>query len=307
VSKRDPVRIAIVGAGRMGRTHLAALRDSSEVVVAAVVEPLAEVRDELAATGMRTHARTEELLAAGQFDAALVAAPSDLHLELVSQLAAAGRPILCEKPCGLGAEETAEAIRAAETAGVVLQVGYWRRFVPQLVRLRGRVRAGDFGDLWLLSCWQWDAEPPSAAFRARSGGILLDMGVHEFDQIRWLSGEELDEVRALPNEATGDPDSAAVTARLSGGGVGFVSLGRRFPRGDCCWVELMGSDGHARSEFMCGADGATVFHDALVAQADAFASAVRGEPQRGATGEDALRAIEAAELAARSLALAAEP
>jgi myo-inositol 2-dehydrogenase / D-chiro-inositol 1-dehydrogenase len=311
VSSRDPVRVAIVGAGRMGRTHLAALAGSSEVNVAAVVEPVERVRDEVAAGGIGAYATLDALLAAGDVEAVLIAAPTDLHAELVAQVAAAGLPILCEKPCGLRPDETAEAIRAAADADVVLQIGYWRRFVPELGARRQQLVEGALGELSTISCWQWDAHPPAPSFRVRSGGILLDMGVHEFDQIRWLTGQEIEDVQALPAAATwdaaivGDPESIVALARLSDGAVATVSLGRRFPHGDCCWLELMGTDGYERKLFMWGEDGVHVFHEALVAQADAFAAAVRGEPQRGATGEDALRAIEAADRAAQSVAAGA--
>ena len=97
----DQVRVAVVGAGRMERIHLRALAAARGAAPAAVVEPVASVREELAAAGLRTHANVEELLAAGGADAALIAAPTDLHVELVAELAAAGLPILCEKPCGL--------------------------------------------------------------------------------------------------------------------------------------------------------------------------------------------------------------
>ena len=307
----DPVRLAVVGAGRMGRTHLRALSGSRDVQVTGVVEPVSAVRDGLTATGLRTYSTLDELIEAGGVDAALVAAPTDLHVDLVRRIAAAGLPILCEKPCGLRPEDGAEAMRAAEDAGVVLQIGYWRRFVPELVRLREQLMGGRFGDLSLISCWQWDAQPPAPSFRRRSGGLVLDMGVHEFDQIRWLTGQELEEVHALPAAATsdepvaGDPESVALLARLSAGAVATVSLGRRFPHGDCCWIELMGTADYARSLFIWGEDGIGVFHDALVAQADAFAATLRGEPQRGATGDDGLRAIEAADRAMHSLAAVA--
>lgn len=311
VSSRERVRLAVLGAGRMGRTHLEALAGSTQVKATAVVEPVERVRDELAAGGIRTYGTVEELIAAGGVDAVLIAAPTDLHAELVARVAAAGLPILCEKPCGLRPDETAEAMRAAAEAGVVLQIGYWRRFVPALVALREQLVEGAFGELSVISCWQWDAHPPVPSFRTRSGGILLDMGVHEFDQIRWLTGREIEDVDALPAAATwdapveGDPESVVALARLSDGAVATVSLGRRFPHGDCCWLELMGTDGYTRNLFMWGEEGTRVFHDALVAQGDAFAAAVHGGPQRGATGEDALRAIEAADRAARSLGVGA--
>jgi myo-inositol 2-dehydrogenase/D-chiro-inositol 1-dehydrogenase len=312
VSSGEPVRVAVVGAGRMGRTHLTALAGSAQVKTTAVVEPVQPVREELAAEGLRTYEHLDELLAAGGVEAVLIAAPTDLHAELVACVAAAGLPILCEKPCGLRPEETAGAMRAAADAGVLLQIGYWRRFVPELIALREQLLRGALGELSVISCWQWDAHPPAQAFRVRSGGILLDMGVHEFDQIRWLTGSEIEDVHALPAAATWDPpiaedpESVVALARLSGGAVATVSLGRRFPHGDCCWLELMGTDGYARKAFMWGEEGTRVFHGALVAQADAFAAAVRGEPQRGATGQDALRAIETAEHAAQSLAVVTE-
>jgi myo-inositol 2-dehydrogenase / D-chiro-inositol 1-dehydrogenase len=300
MARVEPVRIAVVGAGRMGRTHLRTLPHAAGVEAVAAVDPVDAVRDELERDGLRTWSTADELLAAGGFDAVLIAAPTDLHLGLVTRFAAAGLPILCEKPCGLHAEETSQAVRAAADADVLLQVGYWRRFVPALVAVRERLLGGAYGAPLLVSCWQWDAQPPAASFRERSGGILLDMGVHEFDQLRWLTGREIDHIAAFATAP--DADSATALVQLDDGTAAAVSLGRMFPHGDCCWVELMGTSGHVRELFVWGEDGARVFEDALVAQAEAFAGAVRGEMPRGATGEDAIRAIEAADRAARSLA-----
>jgi myo-inositol 2-dehydrogenase / D-chiro-inositol 1-dehydrogenase len=307
VSAPSPFRLAVVGAGRMGRTHIDALA-ASGVDVGAVVEPVAELRDAVAADRIAGYGEVDELLAAGGVDGVLVAAPTDLHLELVRRIAAAGVPILCEKPCGLRSADTAAAARAAEEAGVLLQVGYWRRFVPALVDLRAGIAAGDYGRVSLVSCWQWDERPPAPGFRTRSGGILVDMGVHELDQIRWLTGAEIEDVVAVASTTTydppveGDPESVAALVRLEGGAIATISLGRRFPPGDACWVEVIGTDAHVRIPFMWGEAGTAVFRAALVAQAEAFAEAARGGPVRGATAEDAVRAIEAAERASSSLA-----
>jgi myo-inositol 2-dehydrogenase / D-chiro-inositol 1-dehydrogenase len=300
VARVEPVRLAVIGAGRMGRTHLRALAHARAVEAVAAVDPVDGVRAGLEREGLLTWSSADELLDAGGFDAVLIAAPTDLHLGLVTRFAGAGLPILCEKPCGLHAGETAQAVRAAADADIVLQVGYWRRFVPALVTVRERLLAGAYGSLLFVSCWQWDAQPPAASFRERSGGILLDMGVHEFDQLRWLTGREIEEVIALA--AAPDADSATALVHLDDGTGALVSLGRMFPHGDCCWLELMGTSEHVREPFMWGEGGVRVFQDALVAQAEAFAGAVRGEAPRGATGEDAIRAIEAADRAAQSLA-----
>src|SRR5437588_345236 len=142
---------------------------------------------------------------------------------------------------------------------------------------------------------------PSPEFRARSGGILLDMGVHEFDQTRWLSGQEFLDVSAIAATVTSeapvadDPESVAAVAQLSGGAVATVSLGRRLSVCEGAWVEMVGTEGHARTMFVWGEDGIRVIHQALIAQLEAFAAVVRGAEQQGATGEDALRAIEVAD------------
>jgi myo-inositol 2-dehydrogenase/D-chiro-inositol 1-dehydrogenase len=295
------VRLAVIGAGRMGSVHLDALRNARVAEAVAVVEPHAPAREAAAARGLQTYADIDAMLVAGGFDAVLIAAPSDLHVMLVERFAAAGIPVLCEKPCGLRAEETRAAAAAAAAAGVLLQVGYWRRFVPALVALRERLQAGELGEVSRVACWQWDAEPPPDAFRARSGGIAIDMGVHELDQTRWLTGQEIDELDAAPASVAsappvdGDPDSVEAIARLSGGSIAAISLGRRFPHGDCCWVEVMGTRGFERVEFMWGAAGEDVFRDAMTAQADAFAEAVLGGSARGASADDAVAALDAAE------------
>jgi myo-inositol 2-dehydrogenase/D-chiro-inositol 1-dehydrogenase len=208
--------------------------------------------------------------------------------------------VLCEKPLGRTPEEAREAGRVAERTGVPLAVAYWRRFVPELARLRERIAAGELGEISLIGCWQWDAEPPPEAFRTASGGIGIDMGVHEVDQIAWLTGQGIS--RVTPMAAAlgsapavgGDPDSVAVLAALSGGGVGLVSLGRRFPHGDCCWVEVWGTRGHAREEFLWGERADAALDRALAAQADAFAERVRTGAVTGATAADAVAALELA-------------
>src|SRR5579863_6177084 len=192
----DPVAVGLVGAGRIGSVHLRALQAAPETEVVGVVEPFKRAADAVAAQGVPVYSNVAELLAAGGVEAALVAAPSPLHLELVAELVAADLPVLCEKPVGIRVEDATEATRIASEAGVLLQVGLWRRFVPELRALRARIQAGEFGDIYQISCMQWDEALPSEEFRATSGGIAIDMGIHEFDQIRWLTGQEVEWVSA---------------------------------------------------------------------------------------------------------------
>lgn len=303
----------------MGRVHLAALKASEKISLAGIVEPVESVRANLEGEGVPLFAAPQELIAAGIAEAVLIAAPSSMHAALVSEFAAAGIPMLCEKPVGVSPAEAARARDEALRADVVLQVGYWRRFVPQLRELRARIEAGELGEIYQLSCMQWDQEPPTASFRAHSGGIAIDMGVHEIDQIRWLLGGQVEWVAAacaggLPSEATSaaDPDAAVVLAKLSGGAAATISLGRRFPYADSCWLEIWGTRGYERVAFMWDADvwsdaGAEVFGQAMRAQAEAFARAVRGGPCEGADGDDAVAALTVAAQVADSLSGGAAP
>jgi myo-inositol 2-dehydrogenase / D-chiro-inositol 1-dehydrogenase len=304
----DVVRIGVIGAGRMGRAHLDALALSESAMAVAVVDPVPAAREAVAGRVVSTYATIDQLLERGGFDAVLVAAPTDLHRDLVVRLAQAGIPVLSEKPCGLRPEDARAAADAAREAATVLQIGYWRRFVPELVALRERLANGELGEPSLVICHQWDHELPTTQFRARSGGIAVDMGVHEIDQVRWLLGAEFEGVRGIAagssaaEASAADPDSAVVLARLSDGTAATITLGRHFPPGDSCWLELFARGGYERTLFMWSDDAERAFHAALAAQADAFAAAVRGEAQRGATGEDAVAALEVAERIAASLA-----
>jgi myo-inositol 2-dehydrogenase/D-chiro-inositol 1-dehydrogenase len=302
-----PFRFGLAGAGRMGRNHLRAMSGPGPVVVAAIAEPSAESRQRLAGASAQVHASLAEMLDRSALDAVLIAAPSDQHLGVISEVAAAGLPVLCEKPCGVSSAEARAAAGVAAAAGMPLQVAYWRRFFPALQQLQGQIAAGELGAIHLVTCYQWDERPPTAAFRAHSGGIAVDMGVHEFDQLRWLTGQDISGLKvtasALMDDPglTGDVDSAQMIVELSGGTLGFVSLGRHHPAGDMARAEAFGTRGTVRCDFLDPVDGERAQLDALRRQAEGFASFVRGGVQLGATAADAAAALDAAELANASI------
>jgi myo-inositol 2-dehydrogenase / D-chiro-inositol 1-dehydrogenase len=297
-------RLGLIGAGRMGRTHLRAIAGSDTVRVVAVADPDEAARAALEQDGVAICADVAALLQVGGLDGALVAAPSTQHLSLVAQLAAAGLPILCEKPCGIAAGQAREAASIAARHNVKLQVAYWRRFVPALQRLRRRIVDGVMGAPYFIACYQWDGEPPSPQFHSSSGGIFVDMGVHEFDQIRWLTGQELAGITSAAASVYADPtvrgdaESAQALSTLSGGGTALVSLGRRFPLGDICRVEVFATRDAEQCRFLWPPDGEQVFLQALRRQAESFARWARGGEAEGATAADAVAALQAAEQAA---------
>ena len=292
-----PFGIGLIGAGRMGRTHLRALAGSDVVQVTAVAEMSPAAR--AAVDGIATYESVAELLDQAKLDGVLIAAPTDQHGTIIAEVAARGLPILCEKPCGLTAGAARASARTAAAAGVPLQVAYWRRFVPGLRELHDRIAAGELGVIHLITCYQWDERPPSPVFRAHSGGIAIDMGVHEFDQLRWLTGQDVAGLAVVSSgtapDGIPDVDGAQVVLSLTGGATGFVSLGRYFRLGDAVWAEAFGTAGHERCDVIDPAEGEVAQLEALRRQAESFASFAAGGPCEGATADDAVAALAAAE------------
>jgi myo-inositol 2-dehydrogenase/D-chiro-inositol 1-dehydrogenase len=267
--------------------------------VAAIAEMSPAAREAVAATGAAVYESVAEMLDRSALDGVLIAAPTDQHGAIIAEVAARGLPILCEKPCGLTAAAAQTSAQAAAAAGVPLQVAYWRRFVPGLRQLHDRIAAGELGVIHLVTCYQWDERPPSPVFRAHSGGIAIDMGVHEFDQLRWLTGQDIANLAVVSSgsapDGIADVDGAQVVLTLSGGATGFVSLGRYFPVGDIVWAEAFGTRGHERCDVIDPAEGEVAQLDALRAQAESFASFAAGGACQGATAADAIAALTAAE------------
>lgn len=308
MNSSDEFRLALVGAGRMGRHHLRALAGNRTVRISHVVDPVPDARAAVAAAGLAAYPSVDDLLAEAAPDGLLVTAPTGRHGALVAAAAKAGLPVLCEKPAGLDAAEAAEAGRVAADAGIGFQVAYWRRYVPELRRLRERIAGGDLGEVLFVAASQWDGEPPAAAFRTGSGGIFVDMGVHEFDQIRWLTGQDVTRVAAQPAGHVTDPavrgrdvDSAQALLGLSGGGTALVSLGRHHPGGDMAAVEVFGTRDHVRLMFLDPADGDATMYAALARQAEDFATLVRTGRSEGAQVADAVAVLDAAHRATAQL------
>jgi myo-inositol 2-dehydrogenase / D-chiro-inositol 1-dehydrogenase len=307
---RPKFRFGLIGAGRMGRNHVRALASSALAQVTAAADPSEEALRALDVAGVSTYPDLDTMLQGAAIDGVLICVPTTLHAITLRRVIEAGLPILAEKPLGLNSLEAREVAELAAAAGVPLQVGFWRRFVPMLAELRERIQSGELGRLYAICCYQWDGEPPGANFRRQSGGIMADMGVHDFEQVRWLTGQEFEAIAAVGADTAvapwpGDPESAQIVAKLSGGATAAISLGRRFHLGDVCKVEVFGTESAEECRFLWPPTADVTFFEALRAQAESFVGYVDGAPQRGATGLDAAAALAAADRAAKALATAA--
>lgn len=323
------VGLGVIGVGRMGQTHARAVAGlGAEARLVAV----ADVREGAARTvaehcgAARYYTDAEEMLHDPEIQGVIIATPTHTHLAWVRKAAAAGRHILCEKPLTLTLEETDEAIRVARQAGVRLQVGLMRRFDPDVREAKRALTEGRIGKPVIYKAVQRDesAPPPTFCDPAVSGGILVDMGIHEFDVGRWLFGQEVSEVYAVAGPivheevgAVGDIDNVCVQLRLAGGGIGHVDLSRNARYGDDVRFELLGSEGALfwgdlpRRPLTIGGSytlsqaavpvSAERFLPAWSAQAASFAAAIRSDRDPEVTGAEARAAFAIALAARRSL------
>jgi predicted dehydrogenase len=311
-----PARIGlgIVGVGRMGADHARIIaRDVPEarLVAFAGLDPVATRRLAGELDVPRVYGSAAELAADPDVQGVLIAATTSHHLELVRAVAAEGRDILCEKPLALSLEDTDAAIAAADAAGVRLQVAFMRRWDPAYRAAHDRLASGACGRPFMFKSLQFDGGAPPNAYAdpAVSGGIMVDMGVHEFDLARWLMADEVVEVHAWGSTLAhpqlaevGDVDSAAIAIRFAGGGVGTIELGRSSSIGDEVRTEVWGSSDavYVAERPAPGDPGQRIFQRAYAEQARGFVQALRDDAPVAVTGADARAAFLIARAADRS-------
>jgi predicted dehydrogenase len=314
----------------MGSVHArnALALDGLELV--AVASTRAERAGEAAAELGVRGCTYEELFAAPDVDAVVLAARSIDHAEHACAVLAAGKHLFLEKP---GATTVAgqEAVRAAAAAhpGSVVQVGYHRRFDERWAEARRQVESGAIGRPLMVIGLARDVHTPEPEDPVASGGFLVDMASHDYDAACWFLGQEPVEAYAARQstvfpelEALGDLDNAAITVRFDGGGIAAFHISRTCPWGHDVRVEVVGDEGsvligNAASRpgvtLMTGAgresfpqDYRELFTDAYAAELAAFAAACRDDAPRGPDLEDDRRAV-AVGVAARASAVAGRP
>ena len=330
-SERVPT--ALLGLGRMGRVHAEAIASLVPLLnVVAVAEPNAELRqaaEGFFGPGVTTYQSSTEALDHPGVEACVIVTPTHTHPDVCREAIERGLHIMCEKPLSLDIDETREIGRLAEAAGTILQVGFWRRFAPTWVEAKRLIDEGVIGrPVWARSA-QWDATMGSLYLCDPdvTGGLMVDLGVHDFDLVEWLTGEQIHTLettvlRLVHPELADikDLDNAHVRLELTGEVAGLVDLTRNAAYGDDVRTEILGEHGAVFVDTLPSgmtrvgtADGMRdalsvrvedTFLIGIAAEQRAFADAVRGklDPATLPGAEASARALEnarAAQLSAR--------
>ncbi len=321
------MHVGLVGAGRIGALHARLLLASPAVDALTIADLGPDRAAKLAADVGATAAPTPAALVDAGVDALVITAATAAHAELIHLGADAGLPTFCEKPIALDLEATDAVIEHVRETGIALQIGFQRRFDAGYQEARRRVAAGEPGRLLVVRMATHDPAPPHESYIPVSGGIFRDLHIHDFDILRWVTGQEVAEVYAdgavLDDHMFaryGDIDTAVAVLRLEDGTLAILSGTRRDPLGYDVRMELFG----VRDSIAVGLDDRTPlrsvepdaaappgpgyrdfmqrFEPAYRAELAAFVDVAQGRAASPCTGEDARACLLVAIAADRSRA-----
>ena len=321
-----PLTIGIIGAGRIGKFHADnLLKHVKGAKLKTVTDSYLD--DEWASTrNIPVFDKDHRIMLDDtEIDAVLICSPSPQHAQQIIECAQVGKHIFCEKPIALDPEVIRNSLSEVEKAEVILQVGFNRRFDPSFVSVREKVSSGALGDPLVIRITSRDPAPPPAEYISSSGGMFLDMTIHDFDMARFLSGSEVTEVHAYgavlvdPDIGkAGDIDTAVISLKFANGALGIIENSRKAVYGYDQRVEVFGSkgtvlaDNNRPTSTIVLNDSGTIqdkplyfflerYQTAFVAELQAFVDAVLEDKPTPVSGKDGLAPVLIALAANESL------
>jgi len=250
------LKTGIIGLGRIGQIHLSNLlyhTPGAEVVIASDVSATAHEAAKKAGISATTSAG--EVIVHPEVEAVIICAPTPQHVPYTIAAAEAKKHIFCEKPLDVTVADIRSAQKAVADNGVKLMLGFNRRFDPNFLRVRSLVKTGSIGDPHILRITSRDPAPPPLEYVKVSGGIFLDMAIHDFDMARYITGSEVKDVFVKGNalidpriKEYGDIDTAVIVLGFENGAVGVIDNSRKAVYGYDQRLEVFGSKGMAKAE-----------------------------------------------------------
>jgi myo-inositol 2-dehydrogenase/D-chiro-inositol 1-dehydrogenase len=318
------ITVGVLGAGRIGRLHTDNLFRMPGVRVKSIADPYADFGT-WPPKDVATGPDPELVLDDPEIEAVLICSPTPTHAPFTEAAAKCGKHVFCEKPVDLDPDRIRRTLSVVKDAGVKMQVGFNRRFDPTFARVRQAVIDGDIGDIHIVKITSRDPEAPPVSYVQTSGGIFLDMTIHDFDMVRFVTGSEVEEVHAMGAVlidpaigAAGDVDTAVTTLKMANGALAVIENSRQAVYGYDQRVEVFGSKGSAEAGnetanrvTVSGAGGVRRdnplyfflqrYQASFVAELEAFFASIRDDREPPVGGRDGLMSVLVALAAARSM------
>lgn len=252
------ISVGVIGLGRIGKLHVNNILQMHDVEIVMVYDPFID-NEWTAERGLISVADEKSVYTSRKIDAVLIFSPSILHAEQIVESAKAGKHVFCEKPIALDPLQIENVLNVVNRRGIKLQIGFNRRFDPDFLKIKTAIAEGLIGDLHLIKITARDPELPPLDYVESSGGIFLDMTIHDFDMVRFLSGSEIREVFAkgavLIDKSIGDAgdvDTVITTLKLQNGALAVIDNSRKAVYGYDQRIEAFGSKGSISAENILG-------------------------------------------------------
>lgn len=247
------LNLAVIGVGRIGKIHIENLSHRlSGTRVVAIADVFTQELQKVAEQYGISVAEEDykEVLKRTEIDAVVICSPTDTHAQIIQEAAKTGKHVFCEKPIDLSLEKIAKTIEVTDETNIKFQVGFNRRFDPNFFKIYKTVKAGKIGEPQILKITSRDPAPPPLSYLKVSGGMFLDMTIHDFDMARYLMGTEITEVytkgKVLVDpvfEKAEDVDTAVTLLTFETGAIGTIDNSRQAVYGYDQRIEVFGSDG----------------------------------------------------------------
>ncbi|MBT2657357.1 inositol 2-dehydrogenase [Bacillus sp. ISL-18] len=319
--------VGIIGAGRIGKLHVDNLRKIPQIRIKSVSDVFIDHLESWAKEKQIEVLTSDyhKMLNDPEIQAVFICSPTNTHATIIKEAALAGKDIFCEKPVSFSVEETEEALAVVEKAGVRLQIGFNRRYDPNFRRIQTLVKDGQIGQPHILRITSRDPEPPGVDYVKASGGLFMDMMIHDFDMARYVMDSEVVEVSAagavLVDPAigeAGDIDTAIVTLKFANGALGVIDNSRQAVYGYDQRLEVFGEKGAAQADNnrpttveVSTAEAVTVdkpqyfflerYNQAYIDEVVEFTRSILEKKEIACTGFDGLQAQKIAKAAKESL------
>lgn len=318
-------KLALLGAGRIGKVHARAIAEDRRAKLVSVVDAVAQAAHAIARDGNCAVSTIDAVEADPEIDGVIICTPTNTHADLIERFARAGKAIFCEKPIDLDVDRARTCLETAHAQNAQVMLGFNRRFDPHFRAVRRAIDEGKIGKVEMATIVSRDPGPPPAVYIKTSGGIFRDMTIHDFDMARFLLGEEIATVMASAAVLVdpeigelGDYDSASIILTTMTGRQCVISNSRRATYGYDQRIEVHGSLGSVSAENqrpvsieLANSDGYTrpPLHDffmtrytaAYAAEISAFIDSLETGTAPSPSIEDGLAALVLADAALRSV------
>ena len=251
----NKINLAILGLGRIGKIHAENIISLNECNLKIIIDPISDSDNNFTDLGVKQSKHFDDLLNESDIDGVVICSPSKYHVGQIKSLSELTKNIFCEKPLGLSIEEILDVKSLVSKKNLNLHIGFNRRYDPDFSELKRRILNDEIGDLHMIKITSRDPAPPPISYIKKSGGIFLDMTIHDFDMVKYLSGSEISELYVKGGcfvdpeiEKAKDVDTAIINMSLKNGVLATINNSRKAVYGYDQRIEVLGSKGVLKVE-----------------------------------------------------------